>query len=95
MSNHYSAEFKAQVALSALKEEMPTAELSRNYKVPPGVINRWRREAVEALTHCFNSKKESNFLEAQEKIENLEKKIGQLIMDNDFLKKNCVKYYQK
>jgi transposase-like protein len=95
MSNHYSAEFKVKVALLALKEEMPTTELSKNYKVPSGVINRWRREAVEALSQGFSNKKGSVLEEAQEKIENLEKKIGQLTMDNDFLKKNYVKYYRK
>ncbi|MDR0753058.1 MAG: transposase [Holosporaceae bacterium] len=95
MSSHYSAEFKAKVVLSALKEEVPTSELSKTYKVPSGVINRWRREAIEALTQCFISKKGSNLLEAQEKIGNLEKKVGQLTMDNDFLKKNYVKYYRK
>jgi transposase len=95
MSSHYSAEFKSKVVLLALKEEMPTLELSKTYKVPSGVINRWKREAIEVLTQCFNSKKESNLTEALEKIENLEKKIGQLTMDNDFLKKNCAKYYLK
>jgi hypothetical protein len=52
-------------------------------------------EAIEALTQCFSSKKGSDLLESQEQIENLEKKIGQLTMDNDFLKKNYVKYYRK
>jgi transposase-like protein len=95
MSNSYSAEFKSRVALLALKEEMPTSELSKTYKVPASVINRWRREASEVLAQCFNSKRESALAEAEEKIENLEKKIGQLTMDNDFLKKNYVKYYRK
>jgi transposase-like protein len=52
MSSHYSAAFKAKVVLSSLKEEVPTSELSKMYKVPSGVINRWRREAIEALTQC-------------------------------------------
>jgi transposase len=95
MGSRYSAELKANVALSALKEEMPTSELSKMYKVPSGVINRWRREAAELLEQSFGSKRETYLTETQEKISNLEKKIGQLTVDNDFLKKNYVKYYQK
>jgi transposase len=95
MSGNYSAEFKARVVLEALKEEIPTAELSKRYNVSPSVINRWRREALEVLTNCFSSKRDVALAEAQEKIENLEKKIGQLTMDNDFLKKNYAKYYPR
>lgn len=45
----YKAEFKAEVALIALREELTTAEISKRYDVPTNVINRWRREAIEHL----------------------------------------------
>ncbi|GHT91374.1 transposase [Alphaproteobacteria bacterium] len=94
MSKQYSAQFKSEVALVAIKEEMTTAEMSKKYGVSPSVINRWRREATESLSKCF-AKADSFLLEkesAEEKIAMLERKVGQLTLDNDFLKKNYSKY---
>ena len=40
----YTAEFKAKVALEAIREEMTTAELSKKYEVHPTMINAWSEE---------------------------------------------------
>ena len=49
MSKEYSAEFKLEVVLLMLRDELTTAEISQKYGVDRGVINRWRREAIEHL----------------------------------------------
>jgi transposase len=97
MGTQYRAEFKAKVALVAIKEEMTTAEIAKKYDVPPGVINRWRREAIESLNQSFakNDKFAKNMAQTEDKIAALERKVGQLTLDNDFLKKNYEKHYLK
>ena len=44
---NYSAEFKAKVALEAIREELTLAELSRKYGVHPNMISGWKRAAIE------------------------------------------------
>jgi transposase len=97
MGIQYKSEFKAKIALIALKEEMTTAEIAKKYNVPPSVINRWRREAIESVGQCFskNDKAAKEMAQTEEKIACLERKVGQLTLDNDFLKKNYLKYNLK
>ena len=97
MSKEYGAEFKLEVVLLMLRDELTTAEISQKYGVGRGVINRWRREAMEHLKKSFSkdlsAQKASD--ESEKTIAMLERKIGQLTMDNEFLKKNYKKYYTK
>lgn len=52
---NYPAKFKAQVALSALREDASVSELSARYGVHPTVINRWKKEAFRWLkVVCLN-----------------------------------------
>jgi transposase len=97
MGTQYKAEFKAKIALMALKEEMTTTELSQKQGVSPSVINSWRREAIESVGQCFAKKDKfiKNMGQAEEKIAALERKVGQLTLENDFLKKNSAKYHLK
>jgi transposase len=91
MGIQYKSDFKAKIALTALKEEMTTAEIAKKYSVAPGVINRWRREAVESVGQCFakTDKAAKEAAQTEEKVAALERKVGQLTLDNDFLKKLC------
>jgi len=43
MGRKHSAEFKAKVALSAIKAELTTAEMSSKYEVHRSLINSWRK----------------------------------------------------
>ena len=89
MGTQYSAEFKAKIALVALKEEMTTAEIAKKYDILPSVINRWRWEAFEFIGQCFvrGDKATKELLQTDEKVAALERKVWQLTLDNDFLKK--------
>ena len=48
----YSTEFKAKVALSAIRGDGTLAELASRYKIHPNMITKWKREALEG--HCQN-----------------------------------------
>lgn len=50
---NHSPEFKAKVALEAIREEMTLAELSKKYRVHPTQIGTWKRAAIENMATAF------------------------------------------
>ena len=81
----FSGEFKAQVAIAALKERESLAELSKRFDVQPLLIARWKKEFIERSAEIFETKAPEQ--EYQVEKDRLFSKIGQLEMENDFLKK--------
>jgi len=84
----FSAGFKAKVAIEALKERESLAELSKRFEVHPNMISKWKQEFIEHSTEVFEKKKE---VEEGVDLGKLYTKIGELEMENDFLKKNLKK----
>lgn len=82
----FTSAFKAKVAIDALKERDSLAELSVKYELNSTVISKWKQEFLGSAAHVFE-KKEPNE-EPIIDIERLYSKIGQLEMENDFLKKS-------
>ena len=84
--NKYSAEFKAKVALVAIKEEETMSELAARFGVHPTMINNWKRALVDGAADIFDkghkSRKQS---EAHE--DELYRQIGKLQVERDFLSK--------
>jgi len=83
----YSAEFKAKVALEAIKGEATVSELASKHGVHPNLIANWKRQATEGLAGVFASKAESANEAQQSEVERLHAKIGQLVVERDFLSK--------
>jgi transposase-like protein len=81
----YTADFKAQVALQAIREELMTAELSKKYEVHPTMINAWKRTAVANMAQSFDAKLVSEPTISIKDVEKLHTKIGQLVVERDFL----------
>jgi transposase len=82
----YSTEFKAKVALEAIRGELTLSQLCAKYGVHQTVINAWKKQAVENLSTVFESRSDAG--QAREAdIEKLHAKIGQLIVERDFLAK--------
>ena len=52
----YSAEFKAKVALEAIKGEQTIAELGSRYNLHPNMIATWKRRAIENMPEAFSRK---------------------------------------
>ncbi len=84
---NYSAEFKAKVALEAIRGEATVAELVAKHGVHQTVINTWKRQALEGMAGIFSGKAEANAAEKECQIEKLHTKIGQLVVERDFLAK--------
>ena len=83
----YSAEFKAKVALEAIRGEATIAELVSKYGVHQTLINTWKRQAIEGMAGVFSGKAEAAAAERDGKVEKLHAKIGQLVVERDFLAK--------
>jgi transposase len=84
----FSSAFKARVAIAALKERESLAELSKRYEVHQRVISKWIMVFLEKSAAVFDTKSDE---EPGVDPEKLYAKIGQLEVENDFLKKSLNK----
>jgi len=84
----FSSAFKASVAIEAIKERESLAELSKRYEVHPTVISKWKIDFLEKSSSVFDKKSDE---EPGVDPEKLYAKIGQLEVENDFLKKSLNK----
>lgn len=85
--NRYSAEFKAKVALEALRGESTVHELAGRFGVHPNMISQWKRQAIEGMADSFKGKSERSDAMSEEQVRDLHAKIGQLTVERDFLAK--------
>ena len=88
--NHYSAEFKTKVVLELLSEASTVSELAAKYDVSPVMITRWKQEFLERASDVFKkgaSDTEKKLEEKEAHIADLERKVGQLTYEVDWLKK--------
>jgi transposase len=85
----FSADFKTKVVLEALKERNSIEEISRKYELHPNQISMWKKEFLSQASSVFSSETDkSDDKKAQETAtEKLYAQIGQLKVENDWLKK--------
>lgn len=83
----FSKEFKAKVALEATKGLKTAAEISSEYGVHALQVSRWKKELNEGLPELFAGKKSAEEKGKEWLIEELYKQIGQLQVENGWLKK--------
>ena len=81
----HSPEFKAKVALEALKGEATVSELASRFGVHPTMIHQWKRSLLDGASGVFDrGGKRTPEIDA-EQIKDLHAKIGELAVANDFL----------
>jgi transposase len=78
-------DFKAKVALEAIREEMTMAELSKKYGVHPTQIGTWTRAAIQNMASAVSSRGGDPGRADEAQIDKLHSKIGQLVVERDFL----------
>jgi len=87
MSNQrkqYKPEFKAKVALAALKNEETVAELSKRFGVHPTMINNWKKSLRDGAADIFEKRKKIK-KEPDTPVDDLYREIGKLKVERDFL----------
>jgi transposase len=88
----FSADFKAKVVIEALKERSTIEELSRKYEVHPTQINTWKKEFLNNASAAFATESDisDEKKEQEAAMDKLYSQIGQLKVENDFLKKKLL-----
>ena len=81
----YSPEYKAKVALAAIRGDGTIAELASRYSVHPNMITKWKRAALAILKDGFAQGSRSMHADHEVEIRTLQAKIGELIVERDFL----------
>ena len=85
----YSADFKAKVALEALWGELTAAQLAAKHGIHQTMVGEWKRQAMEGLAGVFSGKSaaQETARSTEAEVEKLHAKIGQLVVERDFLAK--------
>ena len=87
----FSADFKAKVALEAIKNQKTLAQLSQQFNVNAITISKWKTEFMERMPLIFSSQHAPAEATNAPEVDKLYAQIGQLKVENDFLKKSAKK----
>lgn len=80
----YTAEFKATVALEAIRGDLTLTELSAKHVIHQTMIATWKKQAVEGIATTFSGKAEAVQATSEAELTKLHAKIGQLVIERDF-----------
>jgi transposase-like protein len=89
----FTSTFKGQVALEATKNKKTMADLSQQFDVNPIMISKWKTEFLENMGVVIEKERSESEESNSTEIEKLYAQIGQLKVENDFLKKSCKKLW--
>ena len=89
---NFSAKFKSELVIELLKEEKDLNTIASENNIQPNLLRNWKKEFLDKESVVFDDSREDNLkeklaLERKEKTE-YAKKVGQLTMQVDWLKKN-------
>ena len=87
MRKRFSKEFRAQVALAALKGDKTMSELASEFEVHPTQVSSWRKELKERALEVFGTPRDKAGVDKDQLIDELYKNLGQMKIENDWLKK--------
>jgi putative transposase len=83
----HSSEFKAKVALEAMKGLRPINEIAEQYQIHPVQVQQWKKQLLDSVPSAFARKREKAEQEQEELTAQLYQQIGQLKVELDWMKK--------
>ena len=83
----YTTQFKAKIAMEAIKGQRTINEIASHYGLHPKLVSLWRRQAIDHIPEAFSARRDRE-AERKEKLRSrLYQEIGQLKVELDWLKK--------
>jgi len=83
----YDSQFKATVALEAVKNEKTIAQIASDYSIHPNQVGKWKKQLLQVLPQVFSNRRTSSEKANDKLIDELYRQIGQLKVELDWLKK--------
>ena len=83
----FTSEFKAKVAIAALKGQQTTNEIAQEFGVHPTQVNTWKKQLLESSSDVFGKGKQKREADFETERESLYSQIGRLKVEVDWLKK--------
>jgi len=84
---NFTAKFKTKVVLEAIKEQKTLAQIAQHHSLAPTQISKWKKEFLSGAENVFSKGIKSPKSELETERDTLLKTIGELKVENDFLKK--------
>lgn len=82
---NHTAAFKAKVAMAALRGDKTLVQLSQQFDVHANQITQWKTQLQERAKDMFETAAERSEPSAGPSVKDMQAKIGQLTLENDFL----------
>jgi len=87
---YYNAQFKAKIAILAIKGEQTTSQICSEHRIDASQITRWKKELLDGSSDIFTRKKDADLAEKENEINILYKQIGKLTIQNEFLREKLL-----
>jgi putative transposase len=85
----FSPEIKKKISIEAIREQRTINEIANAYEVHPAQVRKWKKELLDSAASIFQDprKREGDLKKQEQQEAVLQQKVGQLTMENDWLKK--------
>jgi len=88
----HSVQWKAKVALAAVKGDRTTSELAAKFQVHPTLVSQWKRQLVDGAEQVFGRDQQREFREQEALVADLYEQIGRLQMELGWMKKKAAEF---
>lgn len=97
VQKRHSNEFKAQVALEAIRGDRTITEIAQEYEISPSQVTRWKQEAEANFAYIFDKGKgvKKELKTREKELEQTQKELGKRMVEVEFLKKKWEEIQQR
>ena len=84
---NFSSSFKSKVALDALRGDLTLSEISSKHGVHQSQVTKWKKQALDGMSNIFSTEPVNTKAQHEKDVKELHAKIGELLVEKDFLLK--------